>query len=86
MEAGSNFLRRLLSDLILSKQEWQKHQHASIMDHPPHIYVALGEAFSIRRVTGDVLRNQQGHTGNGGLSHHLCRGSEGNPLFRAKLR
>lgn len=80
-----DFSHRLLSDLMLSKQKWQKHQHASIMDDPPHIYVALGEAFAVRWVTGDVLGNQQCHTGNRSLSNYLCRGSEGNPLFKAKL-
>lgn len=80
--AGSD---RLLSDLMLAKQEGQKHQHASIMDDPPHVYVAFSEAFPVRRVTGDVLGNQQRHTGNRGLSNHLCRRSEENPLFKAEL-
>lgn len=71
-----DFSHRLHSDLMLSKQKWQKHQHASIMDDPPHIYVALGEAFAIRWVTGDVLRNQQCHTGNRSLSNYLCRGQK----------
>lgn len=59
---------------MLSQQEGQKHQHASIMDNPPHIYVSFSEALSIGWVTGDVHRNQQGQTGYSCLSHHLCRG------------
>lgn len=42
---------------MLSQQEGQKHQHASIMDDPPHIYVTFGEALPIGRVGGDILRN-----------------------------
>lgn len=61
---------------MLAQQEGQKHQHASIVDNPPHIYVALSEALSIGRVAGDILWNQQGQTGYSCLSDHLCRGKE----------
>lgn len=61
---------------MLAQQEGQEHQHASIMDDPPHIDVALSEALSIGRVAGDILRNQQGHTGYSRLSDHLCTGAQ----------
>lgn len=61
---------------MLAEQEWQKHQHASIMDNPPHIYMALSETLSIGRIAGDILRNQQGQTGYSCLSYYLCRGTE----------
>lgn len=82
-----NFLKRkepknqkqcLVSHLVLAQQEGQKHQHASVMDNPPHIYVAFSEALSIGRVAGDILGNQQGQTGYSCLSNHLCRGTEEN--------
>lgn len=68
----------VVSDLMLAEQEWQKHQHASIMDNPPHIYVAFSKALSIGRVAGDIFRNQQGQTGYSCLSYYLCRGTEEN--------
>ena len=37
----------LVPNLMLAEQEGQKHQHPSIMDDPPHIYVAFSEALSI---------------------------------------
>lgn len=63
---------------MLSQQEGQEHQHASVMDNPPHIYVSFSEALSIGRVAGDILRNQQGQTGYSCLSNHLCRGTNNN--------
>lgn len=64
------------SHLMLAEQEGQKHQHASVMDDPPHIYVAFSEALSIGRITGDILRNQQGQTSYGCLSNGLCKQKE----------
>lgn len=58
---------------MLAQQEGQEHQHASIMDNPPHIYVAFSEALSIGRVAGDIFRNQQGQTSYSCLSNHLCK-------------
>lgn len=63
---------------MLAEKEWQQHQHASIMDNPPYIYVALSEALSVGWIAGDIFRNQQGHTGHGRLSDHLCIGTEEN--------
>lgn len=42
---------------MLTKQEGQKHEHAPVVDNPPHIYVAFSEALSVGRVAGDVLGN-----------------------------
>lgn len=61
---------------MLSQQEGQEHQHASVVDNPPHIDVAFGEALAVGRVAGDVLGNQQGHTGHSRLSNHLCKDIE----------
>lgn len=58
---------------MLAQQEGQKHQHAAIMDDPPHIYVAFSEALSIWWVVGYVFGDQQSQTGLSGLSNHLCR-------------
>lgn len=66
----------LLSDLVLTEQEGEEHQHPSIVDDPPHIYVALSEALPIGWVAGNILWHQQGHTGNGGLSDYLCKAGE----------
>lgn len=65
-----------VSDLVLAEQERQEHQHASIMDNPPHVYMAFSEALSIGRVAGNILWNQQGQAGYSGLSDDLCRGIE----------
>jgi len=35
--------------LVLAEQEWQQHQHASIVDDPPHVNVTLSEALAIGR-------------------------------------
>lgn len=35
--------------LVLAEQEWEQHQHASIMDDPPHVNVTLSEALAIGR-------------------------------------
>ena len=61
---------------MLAQQEGQKHQHASVVDNPPHIYVAFSEALTVGRVAGYVLRDQQGQTGYGCLSNNLCKGIE----------
>ena len=62
-----------LPHLVLPQQEGQEHQHASVVDDPPHVDVALGEALPVGRVAGDVLRNQQRQTCDGRLSHHLWK-------------
>lgn len=60
------------SNLVLLQQEGQQHQHASIMNDPPHVYVAVGEAFTVGGETADVLWHQQGQTGHRRLSDRLC--------------
>lgn len=69
-------------DLVLAEQERQEHQHASIMDNPPHVYMAFSETLSIGRVAGNILWNQQGHAGYSGLSDNLCRGIGDNSLVQ----
>ena len=59
--------------LVLAQQEGQQHQHASVVDDPPDVDVALGEALPVGWVAGDVLRNQQRQTCDGRLSHHLWK-------------
>lgn len=58
---------------MLAQKEGQQHQHASIMDDPPHVDVALGEAFSIGWEGSDVLGHQQGQVGGSGLPNQLYR-------------
>lgn len=74
--------RCVVSDLVLAEQERQEHQHASIMDNPPHVYMAFSETLSIGWVAGNILWNQQGHAGYSGLSDNLCRGTEDNSLVQ----
>lgn len=59
--------------LVLSEEEGQQHQHASIVDDPPHINVTLSEALSIGREGCDVLRDKQSQVSSGGFSDQLCR-------------
>ena len=68
---AEKFSLSLVSHLVLAQQEGEEHQHASVVDNPPHVDVALGESLSVGRVAGDVLRNQQGQTGYSCLSDHL---------------
>lgn len=58
---------------MLAQEEGQKHQHASIVNNPPHIYVAFSETLSIGWIVCNILRNQQGYTGYSCLSNHLYR-------------
>ncbi len=58
--------------LVLAEEEGQQHQHASIMNDPPHVNVTLGETLSAWREGRDVLGHQQGFTGSGGFSYQLC--------------
>lgn len=58
--------------LVLAEEEGQQHQHASIVDDPPHVNVALGEALSVGREGGDVLGDEQGQVSRGGFSDQLC--------------
>lgn len=57
--------------LVLAQEEGQEHQHASIMDDPPHVDVTLGEALSVGWEGRDVLWDEQGQVSCGGFSHQL---------------
>ncbi len=65
--------------LVLAEEEGQQHQHASIMNDPPHVNVTLCETLSAWREGRDVLGHQQGFTGSGGFSYQLC--NEGMFIF-----
>ena len=58
---------------MLPEEEGEQHQHAAVVDDPPHVDVALCKALPVGRVAGDVLRDQQRQTGDGRLSHHLWK-------------
>lgn len=62
----------LVSHLVLAQEEGQEHQHASVVDDPPDVDVALGEALSVGREGRDVLGDEQGQVGRRGFSHQLC--------------
>lgn len=57
--------------LVLAQEEGQEHQHASIVDDPPHVDVTLGEALSIGWEGRDVLWDEQGQVSCGGFPHQL---------------
>lgn len=59
--------------LVLAEQEGQQHQHASIMDYPPHVNVTLSEALTIGRECRDVLRDEKSQFGSSRFSDQLCR-------------
>lgn len=63
--------------LVLAEEEGQQHQHASIVDDPPHIDVALSEALSVGREGRDVLGHEQSQVSCGGFSDQLCRRGRG---------
>lgn len=63
--------------LVLPEEEGQQHQHASIVDDPPHIDVALSEALSVGREGRDVLGHEQSQVSCGGFSDQLCRRGQG---------
>lgn len=58
--------------LVLAEQEGQQHQHASIMDDPPHVDVTLSEAFAVGREGCDILWDQQSQVSGCGFSDQLC--------------
>ena len=43
------------TNLVLSEQEGQQHQHASIMDNPPHIDGSLPQAVLVGGETVHIL-------------------------------
>ena len=58
---------------MLAEKEGQQHQHASIVDDPPHVNVTLSEALSIGREGSNVLRDEQSQVSSSGFSDQLCR-------------
>lgn len=59
------------TNLVLSQQEGQQHQHASVVNHPPHIDGALPQAVLISGETVHILGHKQGLMGCCGLPHRL---------------
>lgn len=59
------------TNLVLSHQEGQQHQHASVMNHPPHINSALPKTVLVGGETVHILSHQQGLVGCGGLTYRL---------------
>lgn len=71
--------------LVLSQQEGQQHQHASIMNHPPHIDGALPEAVLVSGETVHVFSDQHGLVGCRGLTHYLCMNRRRKPMGGRKI-
>ena len=59
---------------MLPQQEGQQHEQTPVMDDPQHVDSALPEACLVAREVVDVLSNEQGLVGRGGLSDRLCEG------------
>lgn len=45
--------------LVLTQQERQEHKHSSVMNNPPDINVALGEALTVGWIRSNVLWHQK---------------------------
>lgn len=77
-ESTSMFMSSLKgeTDLVLSQQEGQQHQHAAIVHHPPHVDGSLPQAVLIGGETVYVLGHQQSLMGRRALPHRLWRRSE----------
>lgn len=58
----------MMSHFVLFEEEWQQHQHPSVMDDPPHVDVAVGEAFVVAGVEGHVFWDHQSQMGGGGAA------------------
>ena len=63
-------------DLVLPQQEGEQHEQPAVMDHPPHVYVAL-HAVLVARKPVDPLGNQHGEVTAGGRSDALWGGGGG---------
>lgn len=57
---------------MLFEEERQKHQHPSIVDDPPHINVAICEAFVVARVERHIFGYHQGKMGCRGTANRAC--------------
>ena len=60
-------------DLVLPQQEGEQHEQPPVVDHPPHVYVAL-HAVLVARKPVDPLGNQHGEVTAGGRSDALWGG------------
>lgn len=59
---------------MLAQQEGQEHEHAAVVDNPPHVDVALQVALMVAGVEGDVLGHEQGQVGSRGAAHSVWGG------------
>lgn len=64
------------TDLVLSQQEGQQHQQASVVHHPPHVDGPLPQAVLIGGESVHVLGHQQGLMCRCGLPHRLWMDSQ----------
>lgn len=70
---NKNREKELEKHLVLAQEEGQQHQHASVMDDPPHIDVTLGKALAVGREGRDVFGYEQGQVSCSGFSHQLYK-------------
>ena len=72
MERGNSQIEPLhLLYALLAQQEGQEHEHAAVVDNPPHVDVALQVALVVAGVEGDVLGHKQGQMGSRGAAHSV---------------
>lgn len=57
---------------MLSEEEGQQHEHASVVHHPPHVDGALGQPLLVAGEVVHVFGHQQSLVGRSGLPHSLC--------------
>lgn len=60
--------------LVVPEQERQQHEHAAVVNDPPDIDAALGEALRVPREHGNVLGDQQGQVTSCGFPDQLWEG------------
>lgn len=56
--SGTQTYTHTHTHLVLSQQKGQQHQHASIMNHPPHINGALAQALLVGGETVHILSHE----------------------------
>ena len=65
---------------MLLEQEGQQHEHAPVVYDPPHVDVAVAEAFVVAGVEGHVLGHHQGQVGGRGAAHRVWGTDRDQPL------
>lgn len=59
----------MFNHLVLFEQEGEQHQHSSIVDNPPHVNVAICEAFMVAWVKGHIFGDHQSQVGSCGAAN-----------------